>query len=68
MFLMKKYITSELNTSHGKMSEFVSVSLLVFILVIKQRIFDFESHFIKNHVNFQYVLPVSVSFGLSFIV
>ena len=35
---------SDLNMSHGKMSDFFSFSLLGFTLVIKMRNFDFESH------------------------
>ena len=35
---------SDLNISHGKMSDFVSFPLLGFTLVIKLRKFDFESH------------------------
>ena len=35
---------SDLNMSHGKMSDFVSFLLLGFTLVITLRNFDFESH------------------------
>ena len=35
---------SDLNISHGKMSDFASFPLLAFTLVIKLRNFDFESH------------------------
>ena len=35
---------SDLNMPHGKMSDFVSFSSFGFILVIKLRNFDFESH------------------------
>ena len=41
---MKKYMTSDLNMSHGKMSNFVSFLLLGIILALKLRNFDFESH------------------------
>ena len=37
-------IMSDLNMSHGKMSDFVSFPLFGFTLVIKLRNFDFESH------------------------
>ena len=37
-------IMSELNMSHGKMSDFVSLSLCVFILVITLKNFDFGGH------------------------
>ena len=37
-------IMSDLNTSHGKMSDFVSFPLFGFTLVIKLRNFDFERH------------------------
>ena len=36
-------LTSDLKMSHGKMSDFVSFSLVGFTLVIKMRIFDFVS-------------------------
>ena len=35
---------SDLNMSHGKMTDFVSSPLFEFTLVIKLRNFDFESH------------------------
>ena len=35
---------SDLNMSHGKMSNFVSFSLFGFTLVIKLRNFDLEGH------------------------
>ena len=35
---------SDLNMSHGKMSDFVWFSLIVFTLFIKLRKFDFKSH------------------------
>ena len=35
---------SDLNMSHGKMSDFVSFTLFGFTLVIKLRNSDFESH------------------------
>ena len=35
---------SDLNMSHGKMSDFVSFPLFGFTLVIKLTNFDFESH------------------------
>ena len=37
-------MTLDLNMSHGKMSDFVSVPLFGFNLVIKLRNFDFENH------------------------
>ena len=41
---MKKGMVSDFNMPHGKMSDFVSSSLLGLTLVIKLRNFDFESH------------------------
>ena len=35
---------SDLNMSHGKMTDFLSFPLLAVTLVIKLRNFDFESH------------------------
>ena len=35
---------SDLNMSHGKMSDFASLLLFVFTLAIKLKDFDFESH------------------------
>ena len=56
-------MTSDLNMSHGKMSDFVSFLLFGFTLIIKLRNFDFESHsnavifFDKKiDVRFEYVL------------
>ena len=37
-------MTSDLNMSHGKMSDFVSFLLFGYTLAIKLRNFDFESH------------------------
>ena len=37
-------MVSDLNMSHGKMSDFVSFPLLGFTLVIKLRKFDFEGY------------------------
>ena len=37
-------MTSDLNMSHGKLSDFVSLPFFGFTLVIKLRNFDFESH------------------------
>ena len=37
-------MVSDLNMSHGKMSDFVSFSLLGLTLVIKLRNFDFKGH------------------------
>ena len=37
-------MTSDLNMSHGKMSDFVSCPLFGFTLVMKLRKFDFKSH------------------------
>ena len=44
-------MVSDLNMSHGKMSDFVSFPLFRFTLVIKLRNFDF-----KGHQNIQYFL------------
>ena len=54
---------SDLNMSHGKMSDFVSFLLLRFTVVINPRNFDFKSHRntliflqkIKYGVRFEYV-------------
>ena len=35
---------SDLNMSHGKISDFVSFPLFGFTLLIKQKKFDFEGH------------------------
>ena len=43
-FLIKKDITSDVNMSHEKMSNFGSFLLLGFTLVTKPRNCDFESH------------------------
>ena len=43
-FLIKNDLVSDLNMPHGQMSDFVSFSLFGFMLVIKLRSFDFESH------------------------
>ena len=60
--------------SHEKISDFVSFSLFRFTLVINLTDFDLESHLntlivleIKNDVRFDYVLPDSVWFGLTFV-
>ena len=37
-------MTSDLNMSNGKMSDFVSFPFFGFTLVVKLRKFDFESH------------------------
>ena len=37
-------MTSDLNISHGKMSDFVSFPLFEFTLVIKLKNFDFQSY------------------------
>ena len=42
--LIKKYMLSDLNMSHGKMSDNVSFPLFRFTLVIKLRDFDFKDH------------------------
>ena len=44
IFFDKKEIMLDLNMSHKKMSDFVSLSLFDFTLVIKLRNFDFEGH------------------------
>ena len=61
---------SDLNISHGKMSDFVSFPLFGFTLVIKLRNFDFEGHqstvilsdknMISDLIRFDYVLSNSV--------
>ena len=73
----------DLKMSHENMSDFVSFPLFGFTLVIKLRNFDFESHWNtllllllllllfwskKNDARFEYALPDSVWFGLSFVV
>ena len=75
VFMIKKDLVSNLNMSYGKMPDFVLFPLFGFTLVIKQRNFDFESHwntlifFDKtNNVRFKYVMPNSVWFGLRFTV
>ena len=37
-------MSSNMNMSHGKMSDFVSFPFFGFTIVIKLRNFDFESH------------------------
>ena len=37
-------MVSDLNMSHGKMSDFVSIPLFGFTLVIKLRNFDFDGY------------------------
>ena len=70
IFFDKKDMTSDLNISHGKMSDFVGYPLLGLTLVIKLRNFDFESHlntfFLtkKNDVRFEYILPSQILFKL----
>ena len=49
----KKYMASDFDMSHGKMSYFVSFPLIGFTLVIKLRKFDFEK---KNDVRFEHAL------------
>ena len=44
MFFGKKDMVSDLNMTHGKMSDFVSFPFFGFTLVIKVRNFDFEGH------------------------
>ena len=44
MFFDKKDMTSDLNMFHGKMSDFGSIPLFGYTLVIKLRNVDFESH------------------------
>ena len=41
---MKKDMMSDLNMSHGKMSDFISVSLFGFTLVMKLRNINFQRH------------------------
>ena len=63
-------MVSDLNMSHGKMSDFVSFPLFGFTLVIKLRNFDFEGHqstvilsdknMISDLIRFDYVLSNSV--------
>ena len=40
----KQYMVSDLNTSDGKISDFISLQLLGFILVMKLRNVDFEGY------------------------
>ena len=62
--------------SHGKMSDFVSLELFRFTLVIKLRNFDFEGHlndlifFGKKvyHIRFEHAPWKNVRFCFSFIV
>ena len=71
---MKNNVRFEL--SHGKMSDFVSIPLLGFILVIKLRNFNFKSHgniliiFDKERygVRFEYVTWRNVWFCFIFII
>ena len=42
IFLIKKYVVSNLNMSHEKMSDFVSFLLFGFTLLLKLRNFDFK--------------------------
>ena len=70
IFWWKKYMASELNMPFEKMSDFVSFPLFGFILVLKPKTFDSESHwntffYKKNDVRFRYALPNSSWFGLS---
>ena len=44
VFWDQSKMISDLNMSHGKMSDFVSFPLFGFNLVIKLRNFDFQSH------------------------
>ena len=44
LFLIKKGMVSDLNMSHGKMSDFVSLILFGLTLVKKLRKFDFKGH------------------------
>ena len=67
---------SDLNMSHGKMSDFVSFLLLRFTVVINPRNFDFESHRntliflhkIKYGVRFEYVPSKNVRYCFTSIV
>ena len=43
-FFDKKHITSDFNMSHKKMSDFVSLPLFGFTIVIKMGNYDFEGH------------------------
>ena len=68
-------MVSDLNMSYGKIPVFVSFPLLGFVLVIKLRNFDFESHWntliffdTKDDIRFDYVLLNSPWFGFSFVV
>ena len=61
--MIKKDVVSDLNMSHGKMSDFVPFPLFRFALVIKLRNFDFEGHWNtliffdkKNDAGFDYVM------------
>ena len=44
LFLINKGMVSDLNMSHGKMSDFVSLTLFGLTLVKKLRKFDFKGH------------------------
>ena len=44
LFFYKKRYDADLNMSHGKMPDFVSLPLFGFTLVIKQRNLNFKSH------------------------
>ena len=63
-FDKRKDMTSDLNMSHGRMSNFVSFSLFRFNLIIKLGNLDFEIHRnacqYLNDVRFEYVVPNSV--------
>ena len=60
-FVINKKMITDLNISHRKMSEFISIQLFPFTLVIKLQSFDFEIQWnisiflIENHVTFEYV-------------
>ena len=61
-FSILRWIMPDLNLSHGKMSDFVSVPLLGLTLVIKLRNFSFETH-LNIEVTFEYVILNSVWYG-----
>ena len=56
---------SDLNMSHGKLSDFALLPLFKFTLVIKLRNFEFKGHentlifFDKNDVRFDFILSSS---------
>ena len=58
-------MSSDLNMSHGKVSELVSFTFFWFSLFIKKY---FNSFWLKNDARFEYALSSIVWYGLSFAV